>query len=138
MRIVQADGGPGCPGNGRRSRVRLPDTPSTGFDPIAGLTSFVGRAADCTLTSLGAAPVEVTPGISGSVREPVATPRFVGMPSDDPGEEDELEYVSQLPTMISSIPDSDAANVSAGYLEPPALAGSPTTPPVHGECATDR
>ena len=46
--------------------------------------------------------MEATPGLSGSVREPVATPGFVETPSDDPGtdREDELEYVSLLPTMI--------------------------------------
>ena len=58
------------------------------------------------------------------------------MPSDNPGTdvEDELEYVSLLPTMISPIPASDAASPMspAGYLEPPlpTLVGSPTTPPV--------
>ena len=48
-------------------------------------------------SAIGAgAPVEVTPGFSGSVREPVATPGFVETPSDQPGTdvEDELEYVS--------------------------------------------
>ena len=84
-------------------------------------------------SSLVAAPVEVTPGFSGSVRERVATPGFVETPSD-PGTdvEDELEYVSPLLTM--TLPDSDAAiPISpARYLEspPPALAGSPTPPPV--------
>ena len=34
-------------------------------------------------SSLAAAPVEVTPGFSGSVRERVATPGFVEMPSDE-------------------------------------------------------
>ena len=93
-------------------------------------------------SSLAAAPMEVTPGFSGSVREPVATPGFVETPSDDPGTdvEDELEYVSPLPTMISPIPDSDAAIAMspAGYLEPPppALAGSPTTPPVENAVPT--
>ena len=40
----------------------------------------------------------MTPGFSGSVLEPVATPRFVETPSDDPGTyvEDELEYDSPL------------------------------------------
>ena len=54
-------------------------------------------------SSLAAAPVEVTPGFSGSVRERVATPGFVEMPWDDPGTdlEEELEYVSPLPMMIT-------------------------------------
>ena len=86
--------------------------------------------------------MEVTPGISGSVWEPVATPGFVGTPSDDPGTdvEDEMEYVSPLPTIISPIPDSDATIPMslAGYLEPPppALAGSTTTPPVENVLPT--
>ena len=54
--------------------------------------------------------------------------------------EDELEYVSPLPMMISPIPDSDAASpmFPAGYLEPPlpALFGSPTTPPVENALPT--
>ena len=69
---------------GRRSSVRLPPTPSTGFDTTAGPTSFVGRSADCTV-QFECHPVEVTPGFSDSVQEPVATPGFVEMPSDDPG-----------------------------------------------------
>ena len=87
-------------------------------------------------SSLVAAPVEVTPGFSGLVRERVATPGFMETPLDDPGTdvEDELEYVSPLLTMISPLPDSDAAipMSPARYLEPPppALAGSPTPPPV--------
>ena len=56
-------------------------------------------------SSLAATPVEETPGFSGSVRERVSSvaPGFVEMPSDDPGSdlEDELEYVSPLPMMIS-------------------------------------
>ena len=93
-------------------------------------------------SSLVAAPVEVTPGFSGSVRERVATPGFVETPSDDPGTdvEDELEYVSPLPMMILPLPAYDAAiPISpARYLKPPppALAGSPTPPPVENALPT--
>ena len=87
-------------------------------------------------SSLSAAPVEATPGFSDSVWEPVATPGFEEKPSDDPGTdvEDELDYVSPLPSMISPIPNSDAASPMspAGYLQPPLpmLVGSHTTHPV--------
>ena len=86
--------------------------------------------------------MEATPEFGDSVQDPVVTPGFVGTPSDDPGTdvEDELEYVSPLPTMISLIPDSDAASPMspAGYLEPPlpALVGSPTTLPVENALQT--
>ena len=84
----------------------------------------------------------MTPGFSGLIREPVATPGFMETPSDDPGTdvEDELIYVSPLPTMISPIPDSDAEIpiTPPGYLEPPppTLAGSPTPPPVENVLPT--
>ena len=61
----------------------------------------------------------------------VTAPGLAEAPVADTGTdlEDELEYVSPLPTMISPLPDSDAAlPVSPSrYLEPPlpALAGSP-------------
>ena len=94
-------------------------------------------------SSLVAAPVEVTPGFSSSVWEQVATPGFVETPSvDDPGTdvEDELEYVSPLLTMISPLPDTDATILMspARYLEPPlpALAGSPTPPPLENALPT--
>ena len=52
--------------------------------------------------------------------------------------EDELEYVSPLPTMISPLPDSDATITMspARYLESPALAGSPIPLPVENALPT--
>ena len=96
------------------------------------LHDFRGASVDrpAAPSSLAAAPAEETPGCSGSVREQVTTPRFAEAPADDTGTdlEDELEYVSPLPMMISPLPDSDAAPpVSPSrYLDPPlpALAGS--------------
>ena len=88
-------------------------------------------------SSLAAAPAEETPGPRDSVPERVAAPEFAAASSVDPGTdlEDELVYVSPVPTMISPLPDSDAAlPVSpSGYLEPqlPALAGS-LVPLFHG------
>ena len=86
--------------------------------------------------------MEATPEFGDSVQEPVVTPGFMGTPSDDLGTdgEDELEYVSPLPTMMSPIPDSDTASPRspAGYFEPPlpALVGSPTTLPVENALQT--
>ena len=79
---------------------------------------------------MAAAPAEETPEFSGSVQERVATQGFAEAPSDDTGTdlEDELEYVSPLPMMISPLPDYATLPVSPSrYLEPPlpALAGSP-------------
>ena len=117
MVTVQAHGGPGCPGIGRPPLL-----------PVSiPLRDLRRSSADrpTAPSSLGAAPVEATPGFSGSVQGPVATPGFMEAPSDDPGTnvEDELEYVTISP---------------AGYLEPPppALAGSPTTPPVENALPT--
>ena len=66
-------------------------------------SSVDGPAAPSNL----AATPEETPGFSGSVQERVATPGFAEAPLDDTGTdlEDELEYVSLLPTMISPLPD---------------------------------
>ena len=100
---ITGDSRSGCPGAGGSCGLRLPSTCSDFRRP-----SVVRPAAS---SSLAAPLAEEAPVSRSSFPERAAAPVFAAIWSDDSGTdlEDELLYVSPLPTIISPLQDSDTA-----------------------------
>ena len=82
--------------------------------------------------SLAAPPAEETMVIGGASPERAAIPEFGGTPSDDPGTdlEDELSWISPLPTIVSPLPEHDEAlPVSPSLCPEPPVPGQPSPAP---------